>query len=336
MSGSQKLCRNAASISKKYKSSVRNYCLIWPSRSTTSVTAQKDSVKLDLMPQPSVKRIHRLLAIDSSGAGNGPAPGPTVTMRGSLSLAMTFDCDATSDVLAEPELIPTYRGSLSRTRCFPCTVNLIAKAFISFFFKEPKKKTQVKITPGKRKRNQPAPAVAPVVQPTEEREEPIVEDVEVDEAGVMDEGKAEFDAATIRSVKRQAIAKAERDYLLHMTVQEETEALLLFPKVADLACLAAPVALWKLAKQLCEVLVIFADIPKLFSCAEVPLIYEVIPMLEDLEDQLTNMSIDASLPTVIRIAEMAALIVVGKYYALTDDTEVYRIAMMDTLDVLDD
>ncbi|KAJ7676327.1 hypothetical protein B0H14DRAFT_3536837 [Mycena olivaceomarginata] len=201
-----------------------------------------------------------------------PAPGPTVTMRGSLSLAMTFDCDATSDVLAEPELIPTYRGSLSRTRCFPCTVNLIAKAFISFLFKEPKKKTQVKITPGKRKRNQPAPAVAPVVQPTEEREQPIVEDVEVDEAGVMDEGKAEFDAATIRSVKGQAIAKAERDYLLHMTVQEETEALLLFPKI-------------------------FADIPKLFSCAEVPLIYEVIPMLEDLEDQLTNMSIDASLPT---------------------------------------
>ncbi|KAJ7671974.1 hypothetical protein B0H14DRAFT_2657250 [Mycena olivaceomarginata] len=46
----------------------------------------------------------------------------------------------------------------------------------------------------------------------------------------MDEGKAEFDAATIRSVKGQAIAKAERDYLLHMTVQEETEALLLFPK----------------------------------------------------------------------------------------------------------
>jgi hypothetical protein len=145
---------------------------------------------------------------------------------------------------------------LSRTRCFPCTVNLIAKvrvficrrlatqlftncfqAFISFFFKEPKKKTQVKITPGKRKRNQPAPAVAPVVQPTEEREEPIVEDVEVDEAGVMDEGKAEFDAATIRSVKRQAIAKAERDYLLHMTVQEETEALLLFPKVSILTCL---------------------------------------------------------------------------------------------------
>ncbi|KAF8151169.1 hypothetical protein K438DRAFT_1623955, partial [Mycena galopus ATCC 62051] len=263
--------------------------------------------------------------------------------------------------------------------------------FISFFFKEPKKKTQVKTTPGKRKRNQPAPVVAPVVQPTEEREELIVEDVEVDEAGVMDEGKAEFDAATIRSVKGQAIAQAERDYLLHMTVQEETEALLLFPKVAglarrvhdsgtlqdkfeklvaansshgqkvaldrrvptrwnsDLACLAAHVAFetpvkqltsdglseyaltpeqWKLAKQLCEVLIIFEDITKLFSRAEVPLIYEVIPMLEDLEDQLTNMSIDASLPTVIRIASIAALIVVGKYYALTDDTEVYRIAMI--------
>ncbi|KAJ7841983.1 hypothetical protein B0H13DRAFT_1648942 [Mycena leptocephala] len=205
----------------------------------------------------------------------------------------------------------------------------------------------------------------------------------------MDEGKAEFDAATIRSVRGQALAEAEADFL-HMTVQEETEALMLFPKVAglarrvhdsatlqnkfekliaanasagqkvaldrrvptrwnsDLACLAAHVQFeipvkqltcdglteyalsesqWKLAKQLCEVLEIFEDITRLFSRAEVPFVYEVIPMLENLEDQLTNIRNDASLPDVIRIAAIAALIVVGKYYALTDDTEVYRIAI---------
>lgn len=55
--------------------------------------------------------------------------------------------------------------------------------------------------------------------------------------------------------------------------------------------------------------------------------YEVIPMLEALEDELTNMRDDADLPTVIRIAAIAALLVIGKYYALSDDTEVYRIAI---------
>lgn len=55
--------------------------------------------------------------------------------------------------------------------------------------------------------------------------------------------------------------------------------------------------------------------------------YEVIPMLEALEDELTNMRNDASLPAVIRIAAIAALLVVGKYYALSDDTDVYRIAI---------
>lgn len=136
---------------------------------------------------------------------------------------------------------------------------------------------------------------------------------------------------------------------------------------SDLACLAAHVrfetpvkqltssdglseyalseAQWKLAKQLCEVLVVrgyrllcpprilperiqvFEDITKLFSRAEVPLVYEVIPILEELEATLTNIRNDATLPNVICIAAMAALIVVGKYYALTDDCEVYRIAI---------
>ncbi|KAJ6632313.1 hypothetical protein B0H10DRAFT_2251506, partial [Mycena sp. CBHHK59/15] len=126
---------------------------------------------------------------------------------------------------------------LSRTRCFPHTVNLIAKAFILFFFKQPKKKTQAKVTPGKRKCGCQSPPVtepvtaAAAIEPQEERDEPVVADIEVDEEGVMDEGKAEFDAATIRLVRGQALAEAEADFL-HMTVQEEREALMLFPKVS--------------------------------------------------------------------------------------------------------
>ncbi|KAJ6619855.1 hypothetical protein B0H10DRAFT_1792778 [Mycena sp. CBHHK59/15] len=303
-----------------------------------------------------------------------------------------------------------YRAALSRTRCFPHTINLIAKvycclcplnvpnvyiflkAFIAFFFKQPKKKAQVKVAPGKRKRGQPAPPPEPEPERPEDEEDPVVAEVAVDEEGIMDEGKAAHDEATIRSVRGQAIAEGIRRGLL-MKAEDKNAALTLFPKVAglarrihdsgtlqdkfeklvkandqtgqkvaldrcvptrwnsDLACLAAhnrfetPVkqmtgvdsgltqyaltpAQWKLAKQLEEALKIFEDITQLFSRAEVPLIYEVIPMLESLEDQLANMRDNITLPNVIRIAAIAGLMVVGKYYALTDDTEVYRISII--------
>ena len=50
-------------------------------------------------------------------------------------------------------------------------------------------------------------------------------------------------------------------------------------------------------------------------------------MLEKLEHQLHFMQQCAEAPSVIRTAATAGLIMVGKYYALTDDNEVYRIAM---------
>ncbi|TFY77502.1 hypothetical protein EWM64_g6511 [Hericium alpestre] len=83
----------------------------------------------------------------------------------------------------------------------------------------------------------------------------------------------------------------------------------------------------KLAEELTEVLVIFQEITDLFSRAEVPLVHEVVPMLEDLEHQLDGVYRDVSVPNVIRIAARAALLMVGKYYALLDDNEVYCIAM---------
>ncbi|KAJ6590362.1 hypothetical protein B0H10DRAFT_1830811, partial [Mycena sp. CBHHK59/15] len=89
---------------------------------------------------------------------------------------------------------------------------------------------------------------------------------------------------------------------------------------------------WVLAKQLCQALAVFEDITLLFLQAEVPLVYEVIPMLEALEDELTNMRNNASLPAVIQIAAIAALLVVGKYYVLSDDTDVYQIAIIMRLD----
>jgi hypothetical protein len=50
-------------------------------------------------------------------------------------------------------------------------------------------------------------------------------------------------------------------------------------------------------------------------------------MLEQLEHQLEFTRNDRDTHNVIRIAAQAGLLMVGKYYALTDDNEVYRIAM---------
>lgn len=72
---------------------------------------------------------------------------------------------------------------------------------------------------------------------------------------------------------------------------------------------------------------IFQDITNLFSQAEVPLVYEVIPLLEAMEHDLVKVRDAAELPDIIRVAAIAGLLVISKYYALTDDCEVYRIAI---------
>ena len=72
---------------------------------------------------------------------------------------------------------------------------------------------------------------------------------------------------------------------------------------------------------------IFDDITTLFSCAEVPLIHEVVPMLVHLEKRLKFVRDASDLPKVIRIAAIAGLLVVEKYSKLSDLSEVYRIAM---------
>ncbi|KAI6045222.1 hypothetical protein EDC04DRAFT_2598822 [Pisolithus marmoratus] len=73
---------------------------------------------------------------------------------------------------------------------------------------------------------------------------------------------------------------------------------------------------------------LFEELTLRFSSANVPLVHEVIPMLECLEHMMTRVrDAPCELP-VIRIAAKAALLMIGKYYALTDDSEVYRIAIV--------
>lgn len=50
-------------------------------------------------------------------------------------------------------------------------------------------------------------------------------------------------------------------------------------------------------------------------------------MLEKLEHMMVEVSRDVELSAIVRIAALVALEVIGKYYALTDDNEVYRIAI---------
>ncbi|KAK7047943.1 hypothetical protein VNI00_006271 [Paramarasmius palmivorus] len=73
---------------------------------------------------------------------------------------------------------------------------------------------------------------------------------------------------------------------------------------------------------------LFDDLTHLFSEKEVPLVHQVVPMMEELEHSLERVRDAEYMPKVIRIAAIASLLVLGKYYALTDDTDVYRIAIV--------
>ncbi|KAJ7433236.1 hypothetical protein B0H11DRAFT_1939659 [Mycena galericulata] len=72
---------------------------------------------------------------------------------------------------------------------------------------------------------------------------------------------------------------------------------------------------WSLAKEVKDVLGIFVPATKLFSKKETPPVQPVIPMIEDIEDALKRI-INSAFP------------VLQKYHSLTDDCEVYKIAIV--------
>ncbi|EJD41569.1 hypothetical protein AURDEDRAFT_127071 [Auricularia subglabra TFB-10046 SS5] len=85
---------------------------------------------------------------------------------------------------------------------------------------------------------------------------------------------------------------------------------------------------WTLSAQLQAVLEMFKGPTKVFSATAVPLVHEVVPLIEKLEGKLVLVRDDEKQPPIMRVAAIVALEVVGKYYALSDDTEVYRISMI--------
>ena len=65
------------------------------------------------------------------------------------------------------------------------------------------------------------------------------------------------------------------------------------------------------------------------------MVHQTVPLIEDLEhamlkvrDELVD---ETPIQPIIRLAAHAALLSIGKYYALTDDCEVYRIAISTSL-----
>lgn len=72
---------------------------------------------------------------------------------------------------------------------------------------------------------------------------------------------------------------------------------------------------------------IFEMISKHFSLAEAPLVYEVLPMLACLRQDLAQMKNNESLPNIIRISAIASLLILKKYDKHYEQTEVYKIAV---------
>ena len=71
----------------------------------------------------------------------------------------------------------------------------------------------------------------------------------------------------------------------------------------------------------------FVEATHMFSQSNTPLLFEVIPIIDALQAHFDEIKDDTDLPDVVRHGAARASIVLSKYYSLTDDSEVYRIAM---------
>ncbi|KAI0041493.1 hypothetical protein FA95DRAFT_1641654, partial [Auriscalpium vulgare] len=102
-----------------------------------------------------------------------------------------------------------------------------------------------------------------------------------------------------RRLDRRVPTRWNSDYAClaaHVQFKSEVRQLTTEDGLADYALTPEQ---WSLAEKLKEVLEIFQDVTDLFSMAEVPLVHEVVPMLEDLELRLTYVRGEAIFPNVV-------------------------------------
>ena len=66
---------------------------------------------------------------------------------------------------------------------------------------------------------------------------------------------------------------------------------------------------------------------KEISKSKIPLIHQVIPIFDIITTALEDNIDDSTLPLVVRHAALRGYLMLNKYYTLTDDSVIYRIAM---------
>ncbi|KAJ7353508.1 hypothetical protein DFH08DRAFT_956573 [Mycena albidolilacea] len=85
---------------------------------------------------------------------------------------------------------------------------------------------------------------------------------------------------------------------------------------------------WTILEQLEDILKTFIAATEKISKAEVALVFEVIPLIDKFTTMFGHMIDDTTLHISICHAANTALTVLNKYYSFTDDSEIYRIAMI--------
>jgi hypothetical protein len=72
---------------------------------------------------------------------------------------------------------------------------------------------------------------------------------------------------------------------------------------------------------------VFLLATKKISHSHIPLIHEVIPIFDALTSALDEFLDNKALLPAVRAAALRGIVMMNKYYALTDDSAVYRVAM---------
>ncbi|KAI0246221.1 hypothetical protein BJV78DRAFT_1277267 [Lactifluus subvellereus] len=270
--------------------------------------------------------------------------------------------------------------------------------FISFFFKQPRKKIIIKVAAGSCRQAEEVIIVDNGDSEVESDEDEAIEEEAAVSADAEegDNGQIAHDNSVVKTLQGRAI-QIMKDQGIVIENEDKKIALQLFPCVAglahrvhdsatlkekfdklvqeddelegnkkaldrrvttwwnsDLTCLEAHVHFknviqqltgvatnklqayrlsdqqWDLADDLIEALMIFDAPTKLFLQSQVPLIVDAVPMLEEIEESMVAVrdADDEKLPTVIRVAAQAALLLIDKYSIFTSDCELYQIAIV--------
>ncbi|MGH7239005.1 MAG: hypothetical protein ACREHG_02955 [Candidatus Saccharimonadales bacterium] len=85
---------------------------------------------------------------------------------------------------------------------------------------------------------------------------------------------------------------------------------------------------WLILKHLEVTLKTFIAATEKVSKAEVPLVYQIIPIIDRFNEIFTNLMTDDTVPLIIRHAAKLASAMLDKYYSLTDACKVYCISMI--------